>query len=220
MVAEGLDMELLKGKGSSAKLPTIPKIEDLPEWAAAESKLTDLKTARNEVETRKRMLLGELNEAGTSPRSQDLQQRAQDLIDSDNVREMMQQHRRSISSISEDLHHIGQEFLVLDRAINLHEHQMAELRSKLSRELCAKLEPEFRKIAERTVAAVRAGARANEEQHQLFRAIADAGFSSGMLRSAIFTGIGREGDEYSRANIFLADWEKQGTSNIAKVRAA
>jgi len=184
---------------------TITKISSIPAWVEAEKRNGELCGQLAEVERRINGSLGEFAQLSQGPKAGDLDSKAAALLEGNAA-------PTSLWSVSqqEELSRARQERAVLIRAIEIHTATMNSLRGKLSRQVCAAVEPTYLEHVGKLKALVAEVGRLNDALHDLLLSIEQNGFSSSSLANQEFSSAGRLSDDYSHVNLFLKDCKARG----------
>lgn len=186
------------------------RLEEFPEWMTAQERLTALKLRRDAAEQRVVGLIEQIGGFGERDKKDGvsaLERQAQRLVAGEDT-----ERRESVTlgGLSADFAAAQQDRATLIRAVEIQRSLIAELHGRLSREICASIEPRYHERVTRLVRAVRAVAELNDEVGDFLKEIDDAGISPLSLRNMQFHGAGKLSDEYSRASHYLREAEEFG----------
>ncbi len=170
-------------------------------------KLQALKTRLLEIERQRSGILTGLNR--DIGRDEELTARAAALLqDGTNAVVPLPTDAR-LARLRADLQTLNDERRVVERAIELQKEVLERERQRVSREICARLEPHYRELVRALGEALVTAGRANQELEDLHREIAAQGLTQ-LLRPMQFRHLGRLDDQTSRINAWLADAREHG----------
>jgi hypothetical protein len=173
----------------------IPTLNDYPEWREAENLLTSLKSQRDLAEKDLQTALAGINNQRATDR---LTAEAESML----AGREMPQAANLMNAMEEALHRRR----VAARAVELQEHRLTEIKSRLSREICQQLRPRYSSLVKAVADAALVLDKAMVDERAFRDELSQAGISfSGHLQPVIFHGPGVLSDENSRASHFFRE---------------
>ena len=177
---------------------TVKNFEDFPDYVAAREKLIELQLKGQEVENKingKLRLLEDLTERNV------LDDCAQALIDGQNLDEIDK------GALTESVGRLRKDNYVITRAIEMQRRFIGEMETRLSKEICEPLIPEYAAIVKRTWSKIEELLELIDEEADFINALVDSRLSFvGTIPRHNFRKIGTLNDDYS----FVSYYKKEG----------
>lgn len=178
----------------------IKRLTDSPEWQALQNQETDLKVRLNEIEAEVQAAIAK---QGTTDGA--------DRLSREVVAYLNGEPTGPARNNQEALDDLFYRRKIAQRALQLHQQRMKEVETRLSREICKALRPEYQKL----VRAVADAAIALDAAMQAEKDFRDELYMGGVqyagsLTPVVFHGVGRMSEDNSRINRFFKDARQGG----------
>lgn len=166
--------------------------DQFPEWRNLKAKIVEMQLEATELEAR----LGKLEAEKWRPK-----------IDDEAHRLLYGDERPADSTVTkEEIERLRQRLTVLRAAIELGRDDARKLEAKLSAEICAKLQPEYRGIVDSMVKTLHPLHEVVQKERQFRTALEAAGISfAGHIRPMPWGKVGHIGDSQSRIRHYYGE---------------
>jgi hypothetical protein len=183
----------------------LPNIKDVPEYAAAAAKLTELKTEQAKATARLNAVQGQLNAAGQPRKVDAIQNAAYKLLGRDTS-----SPGTNAAGLREELAALTETKQVLDAAETIQRETLATVRDTASKACIAQILPTHKAMVQAIVKCLRDLDAALTTEHDLIDGLYQNDILLGELRPMPLRGLGRLTDENSRASAYLIEAFEHG----------
>ena len=178
----------------------ITRLADSPEWQALQTQENDLKLRLNAIE---REVSEAISKQGVSDAGDRLSREVIAYLNGEQPGPS-----RNSQEIMDDLFHRRK---IATKALELHRQKMREVETRLSREICKALRPEYQKLVRAVADAALELDRAMEAERSFRDELYVGGVQyAGSLVPVVFHGIGRMDEDNSRINRFFKEARQGG----------
>lgn len=183
----------------------LPKLSDNKEYAAASSKLADLRVQLTEAEGKRDAMLIDIHFGKGRPQRDPIQEAAEKMLESGSSPEITDESKL-LESYQDLIRHIS----VITTAIRLQQQIVMDQRSTISLEVVERFRPVHHENVRKVVAKLKELDEALTAEEDLREGLSLAGYVTGRLTPMCILELGTLKDIYSCTSRYLLEARKEG----------